>query len=173
MLGGAPVVISASDDATSELAVLSLPPGSALVLQPRCLVGVICSADAPLKITARWRLGSLHAWLTLQLRYLIFHGPATLIVKGSRGVRVEPAGQGRLISQSSTLGFSANLDYSTVRCETFFPYYQGKSALLLDRFEGGPGFYVYDETPRGGKNSSFVGRGMEGMTDAVLKVFGI
>lgn len=171
--GTAPVVISASDDATSEIAVMLLPPGSAIVLQPRCLVGVVCHVGAPLKIKARWRLGSLHAWLTLQLRYLIFHGPATLIVKGSRGVRVEPAGQGRLISQASTLGFSANLDYSTVRCETFFPYYIGKSSLLLDRFEGGPGHYVYDETPRGGKNSSFVGRGLEGMTDAVLKVFGI
>lgn len=171
--GAAPVVISASDDATSEIAVMALPPGSAMVLQPRCLVGVVCPVDAPLRITARWRLGSLHAWLTLQLRYLVFHGPATLIVKGSRGVRVEPAGQGRLISQASTLGFSANLDYSTVRCETFFPYYIGKSALLLDRFEGGPGFYVYDETPRGGKNASAIGRGLEGMADAVLKVFGI
>lgn len=171
--GAAPVVISASDDATSEIAVMALPPGCAMVLQPRCLVGVVCPADAPLKIKAHWRLGSLHAWLTLQLRYLVFYGPATLIVKGSRGVRVELAGQGRLISQSSTLGFSANLDYSTVRCETFFPYYRGKSALLLDRFEGGPGYYVYDETPRGGKHSNFIGRGLEGMTDAVLKVFGI
>lgn len=170
---GAPLVLSASEDPLSEIAMITLPRGSAMVFQPRALVGVIYSAAAPLRITPHWRLGSMHAWLTLQLRYLVFHGPATLVVKGSRGVRVEPAGQGRLISQASTLGFSAGVDYSTVRCQTFFPFYQGKTALLQDRFEGASGYYVYDETPRGGQKKNFVERGLEGFSDAVLKVFGI
>ncbi|MES2318949.1 MAG: hypothetical protein V4631_15830 [Pseudomonadota bacterium] len=170
---GEPVVLSASEDPMSEIALITLPAGSAMVFQPRCLVGVVYRVDTPLRISAHWRLGSMHAWLTLQLRYLIFHGPATLIVKGSRGVRVEPAGQGRLISQSSSLGFSANVDYSTVRCETFYPFYQGKTALLQDRFEGSTGYYVYDETPRGGKRGNFFERGLEGLSDAVLKIFGI
>lgn len=171
--GGAAVVLSASDDALSEIALITLPAGSNMVFQPRCLVGVVFAAGTPLRITPRWRLGSLHAWLTLQLRYLVFHGPATLVVRGSRGVRVEPAGQGRLISQASTLGFSAAVNYSTVRCETFFPFYQGKTALLQDRFEGSTGYYVYDETPRGGKKGNVIARGLEGMSDALLKVFGI
>ena len=166
-------MLSASEDPLSEIAMITLAPGSAMVFQPRCLVGVVYNAAAPLRITPHWRLGSMHAWLTLQLRYLVFHGPATLIVKGSRGVRVEPAGRGRLISQASTLGFSAGVAYSTVRCETFFPFYQGKTALLQDRFEGNSGYYVYDETPRGGKKGNFVERGLEGFSDAVLKVFGI
>jgi hypothetical protein len=171
--GGEPIVLSASDDAMSEIAVLVLPAGSGMVLQPRCLVGVVAARDTPLRITSHWRLGSLHAWLTLQLRYLVFHGPATLIVKGSRGVRVEPAGHGRLISQASTLGFSSGLAYSTVRSETFYPYYKGRTALLQDRFEGNAGYYVYDETPRGGKKGNVLERGLEGFSDAVLKVFGI
>jgi hypothetical protein len=169
---GAPVVLSASADALSEIAMLTLPAGSSMVFQPRCLIGVVHGAT-PLRITRHWRLGSMHAWLTLQLRYLVFHGPATLLVKGSRGVRVESAGAGRLISQAATLGFSAGVNYSTVRCETFFPYYQGKTALLQDRFEGGQGYYVYDETPRAGKQGHLLGRGLEGLSDAVLKVFGI
>ena len=168
-----PIVVSAGEDPLSEIALLTLPAGAAMVFQPRCLVGVIYQAATPLRITRQWRLGSAHAWLTLQLRYLVFHGPATLIVKGTRGVRVEPAGQGRLISQLATLGFSASVDYSTVRCETFYPFYQGKTSLLLDRFESRPGYYVYDETPRGGKKSNFVARGLEGMSDAALKVLGI
>lgn len=168
-----PVILSASDDASSELALVTLPAGAAMVFQPRCLVGVLYTDAAPLHISRHWRLGTLHAWLTLQLRYLVFHGPATLVVKGSRGVRVEAAGQGRLISQAATLGFSANLDYSTVRCDTFFPFYLGKTALLQDQFAGGPGYYVYDETPRGGKRGNPVARGLEGLTDALLKVFGI
>lgn len=170
---GEPVVLSASEDPLSEIVQITLPAGSAMVFQPRCLVGVVYTTASPLRITSHWRQGSLHAWLTLQLRYLAFHGPVTLVVKGSRGVRVEPAGKGRLISQASTLGFSAAVEYSTVRCETFFPYYQGKTALLQDRFEGATGYYVYDETPRGGKQGNAVARGLEGLSDAVLKVFGI
>lgn len=170
---GEPVVLSASDDPLAELALINLPAGSAMVFQPRGMAGVLYKTATPLKITRHWRLGSMHAWLTLQLRYLVFHGPATLIVHGSRGVRIEPAGRGRLISQSSTLGFSANVAYSTVRSETFYPFYQGKTALLQDRFEGDAGYYVYDETPRGGKNANFFERGLEGFSDAVLKVFGI
>jgi hypothetical protein len=118
-------------------------------------------------------LGSLHAWLTLQLRYLVFRGPVTLIVKGCRGVKVEAAGRGRSISQRATLGFSANVAYSTIRSETFFPYLMSKQSLFHDHFEGDLGFYLYEETPRGGKKSGSVERGFEGMTDAVLKVFGI
>ena len=166
------LVLSASDDASSELSLVRLPAGAAMVFQPRCLVGVVYADATPLRITRHWRLGTLHAWLTLQLRYLVFHGPATLVLKGSRGVRVEAAGQGRLISQAATLGFSANLDYSTVRCDTFLPFYLGKSALLQDKF-GGAGFYVYDETPRGGKSGNVLERGLEGLTDGILKVFGI
>jgi len=167
------VVLSATEDPLSEVALLSLPPGAAFVIQPRGLVGVIHRTDRPLVITRHWRLGSLHAWLTLQLRYLVFRGPVTLIVKGCRGVKVEAAGSGRSISQTATLGFSANVAYSTIRSETFFPYLMSKQALFHDHFEGQSGFYMYEETPRGGKKSGSVERGFEGMTDAVLKVFGI
>ena len=167
------IVLSASADPLSEIALIVIPAGSAMVFQPRGLVGVIYPCAAPLKIARYWRLGSLHAWLTLQLRYIVFRGPVTLIVSGTRGVRVEAAGDGRMISQASTLGFSANVAYATYRCETFFPFYLGKTALLQDSFSGGSGYYVYDETPRAGKKAGLFERGLEGVVDAVLKVFGI
>ena len=170
---GERVVLSASADPLSELALIGIPAGSAMVFQPRALVGVIYAQARPLRITRHWRLGTLHAWLTLQLRYLVFHGPVTLIVSGARGVRVEPAGAGRTISQASTLGFSANVDYATVRCETFLPYYLGKSALLQDMFSGKSGYYVYDETPGAGKKPGFAERGLEGVVDTFLKIFGV
>ena len=118
-------MISATADPLSEVGVLALPAGCAIVLQPRSLVGVLQPRDRPLRITSHWRLGTLHGWLSLQLRYLVFHGPATLIVKGCRGVRIERAGDGRRINQAATLGFSANLRYSTTRAATFFPYLPG------------------------------------------------
>lgn len=167
------VVISSASDAASEIALITISRGDALVFQPRGLVGVIYATSTPLRITRRWRLFSAHAWLTLQLRYLIFHGPVTLIVEGSRGVRVESSGRGRVISQSATLGFSAHLHYATVRSETFWPYYQNRTSLLQDKFDGENGVYIYDETPQSGKAGGFFARGLEGLADAVLKVFGI
>lgn len=169
----ASVTISASDDPLLEIAVVHLPAGSALVFQPRGLVGLVCDANEPLAISSHWRLGSLHAWLTLQLRFIVFRGPVTLIVRGCRGVRLERAGQGRSISQSATLGFSTDVRYSTLRSETFLPYLRGQQALLNDRFDGNHGVYLYEETPRHGKQPGKVGSWFEGLTDAILKVFGI
>jgi hypothetical protein len=143
------------------------------VMQPHNLVGVLQPRGVPVRISSHWRLGSLHAWLTLQLRYLAFHGPARLVVQGCRGVRVEPADAGRAISQAATIGFNANLGYSTRRCETFIAYLRGKQALLNDSFAGGPGFYVYDELPHTRKHPGGPGRWLEGFADSVHKVFGI
>ncbi|NOT65173.1 MAG: hypothetical protein HOP06_03915 [Methylotenera sp.] len=167
------VVISGTKDPLSEVGILSLPEGSAVVLQPRSLVGVLYSKNRPIHITRHWRIFSLHAWLTLQLRYLVFHGPAKIIIKGCRGVRVEKAGTGRRISQAATIGFSANLQYSTTRCETFFPYFTAKQELLNDGFSGESGFYIYEEMPNFGGAAGVTGRGLQGLTDAVLKIFGM
>ncbi len=169
----ASVVVSSSRDPLSEVAMLVLPEGSALVCQPRSLAGVLQRRDADILITRHWRLFSLHAWLTMQLRYLVFHGPCTLILKGCRGVRVERAQAGRLINQAATLAFSANVGYANTRCETFISYWTGKEDLFNDSFSGTPGVYVYEELPDVRRRSGITGRGVEGVMDAVLKVFGV
>jgi len=167
------VVVSATKDPLIEIGLLSMPNGSSIVLQPHCLVGVVKVIGEPLKIERLWRFSSLHAWLTLQFGYFVFHGPAVLIVKGCRGIRLEPSGTGRRVSQAVTIGFSANAQYSTVRCETFASYFFGKQELLNDCFAGEAGFYVYEELPDHGKSRGIMGRGLEGFADSVLKVFGI
>ena len=139
----------------------------------RADAGIVQHNGGPLRISRHWRLGSLHAWLTLQLRYLIFHGPVDLIVKGCCGIRVERVGAGRSINQAATLGFSANVTYATRRCETFGAYLMGKDELFNDYFTGDSGFYVYEEMPRGGRKSGIAARGIEGIADSVLKIFGI
>ena len=166
-------VISATQDPLSEIGILSLPTGSAIVMQPHNLVGVVQLKGTPIRITSHWRLNSLHAWLTLQLRYLAFHGPARLIVKGSRGVRIEKPEAGRSINQASTIGFSANLAYSTRRTETFGAYMLGKQELLNDSFSGTDGFFIFEEVPHFNKKTGVVGRGLEGIADSLLKVVGI
>lgn len=166
-------VISDTRDPFGEIGLIPLPPGSALALKPRSLVGVVQRRARPVAVSRHWRLGSLSAWLTLQFRYLVFHGPATLIVQGCRGIRVEPAGRGRSIDQAATIGFSANLAYSTTRSETFGAYLMGKRGLFNDNFAGGPGIYVYEEMPYRGRRTGITGRGLEGVADAVLRALGV
>lgn len=171
--GSGPVVISATKDPLSEVGLLDLAPGAAFVCQPRSLAGVIQNADAPIHISRHWRLGSAQAWLTLQLRFLVFHGPGQLVMKGCRGIRIERPGAGRLINQAATLGFSAELDYANTRCETFVSYWTGKEDLFNDLFTGESGVYVYEEMPALKRTTGITGRGLEGLTDAMLKVFGV
>jgi hypothetical protein len=167
------VTVSAGQESLTELIQIEIGEGSAVTLRPRNLVGVIHKRKLPIRITSHWRLWSLQAWLTMQLRYLVFHGPATIIVKGCRGVRVESATAGRAVEQVSTIGFSANLDYSTSRTETVMAYLTGKKGLLRDRFSGNAGFFIYEEMPDPTKRSGVTGKGIEGISDALLKLFGV
>jgi hypothetical protein len=128
--------------------------------------------DRPVLITSRWSFG-LTAWITLQFRYLLFHGPGKLIVSGCRGIRQESAGTGRSVDQTATIGFSANLDYVPRRSATFGAYALGINGLFDDGFAGGPGIYVYEEMPYYGKRSGLTGRGLEGVTDLLFRAFGL
>lgn len=166
------IIVSSSTDPLAEFSLLDVPAASALVLQPRCLAGIIQTNGDQLKITRHWRFGSLGAWLTLQFRYIVFHGPATLIVKGCRGVRLEPAINGRTVNQAATLGFSANLDYSVARNETFLPYVFGERELFNDTWRG-EGCCIHAATPQSGDHSAFFGRGLQGLVDTFLRIFGI
>ena len=122
----------------------------------------------PMRISRHWRLGSLNAWLTLQLRYLVFHGPAKLVLKGGRGVRVEAAEEGRVFGQDQLVGFSADLAYAVTRTEPFWPYFFGHQPLLKDRVMAGEGVLIIEEAPLTTRNGTGR-RGLEGMIDAGMK----
>ena len=173
---GAPgdtITVSAIRDPFAEIAVLTLPTGAAAVVQPRAIAGVVQAIASPLRITSHWRLGTLNAWLTWQLRFLVFHGPADIILTGGRGVRIEPALAGRSIGQDQLIGFSAGIAYSTGRTETFIPYLFGREPLLKDRIAAGSGVLIAEEAPLAGRRGGGFRQGLEGVADAILKVFGI
>lgn len=159
--------------AFEELVIIDIPQGTSMVCKPHGLVGVIKSREQAVHISKHWRLLSLHGWLTLQLRYLVFHGACQLIIKGSGGVVVEQATHSRLIQQNATLGFSSHVGYSNYRCETFMSYYLGKDTLFNDRFSGTSGIYFYEQSPHHQAPQHQQSRKLGGMWDAVLKVFGI
>lgn len=169
---GEVTTVSAVKDGLAEVTILDLPSGAACVLQPRAIAAVAKPIRRRLLITSHWRLGSLNAWLTMQLRYLVFHGPARLILKGGRGIRIEPAEQGRIFGQDQLVGFSADLAYSVSRTETFWPYFFGREQLLKDRILGGNGVLIIEEAPYTARRGE-VRKGLEGMIDAGMKVFGM
>ena len=158
--------VSARDDPFAEIARIDCAPGQAIVLQPRALAAVVQPIDRPLKIRSRWRIFNLHAWLTFQFRYLVFHGPAGLIVKGGRGVRVETAEAGRVFGQDQLVGFSAHTAYTIRRSETFLPYLFGREPLFRDRVadrqagaedSGDGGVLIIEEAPLAGRSTGIRG----------------
>ncbi|HLL31559.1 MAG TPA: hypothetical protein VK403_11230 [Allosphingosinicella sp.] len=165
--------LSATKDLIDEIGVLEIPEGSAVVFRPRNLVGVLHRTGQPLRIERVWRAGCLMSWLTLRLRHLVFHGPCALIVKGARGVALEPAAGGRRVADAATMGWSAGLDYSVTRSETFLAYLTGKQSLFHDRFEGSSGQVIYEEMPRARARPGLFGRGLEGLGDGLLKIGGL
>lgn len=167
---GERVTVSAVKDPFAELAILTVPPGSACVLRPSALAAIVQPQGQPVRISPKWRFG-LPAWLTWQWRYLALHGPARLVVKGGRGVRIEAAERGRIVGEGQILGFSTDLSYSVIRSETFWPYFFGREALLKDRVEEGAGVLLIEEAPMAGRSA--LRRGVAGVWDAVLKVGGV
>lgn len=72
------------------------------------------------------------------------------------------------------IGFSANLMYAPKRCDTFVPYLRGQQELFNDHFFGESGYYIYEEMPNEGKKSNLLfGRGLEGLLDTFMRIFGI
>lgn len=170
---GETTTVSAVNDPFAEVAMLNLPHGAACVLQPRALVAIVQPIGQPMRISSHWRIGSLHAWLTLQMRYLMFHGPARLVIKGARGVRVEQVQRGRVFGQAQFVGFSADLAYSVTRTETFWPYFLGMEPLLKDKVEAGQGIVVVEEAPMTADGRAPRGKGLEGAVDVLLKTVGL
>lgn len=170
---GEVTTVSAVRDPFAEVTLLTLPDGASCALQPRALAAVAQPIRRRLRVTGHWRLLSLNAWLTMQLRYLVFHGPARLVLQGGRGVRVERAQGGRVLGQGQVVGFSTDLAYSVTRTETFWPYFLGREPLLKDLVAAGGGVVILEESPAAGQRPGHVRRGIEGMIDAGMKVFGM
>lgn len=165
--------VSAVRDPFAELTEIILANGAACVLHPRALVAVVQPVGKTLRITSHWRLLSPNAWLTFQLRYLVFHGPCRLVVKGGRGIRVEQAISGRIFGQDQLVGFSADLSYSVTRTETFWPYFFGREQLFKDKVAQGSGILIIEEAPLSSRQGSGIRRGLEGVVDATMKAFGL
>lgn len=172
------LTLSNQADPHSELAVITLPEGAALILRPSFLAGVVTSTGRPLRIRRRWQLLRWQAWVTLQFRFFEFVGPCRLVVAGSRGIRAEnlldrpgPALPARRTNQDATVGFTPNLDYRPVRAETFWSYYRGMNPLFDDLFAG-RGIFLCQQVATEG-DAKQARRFWSALWNGVMKVFGL
>jgi hypothetical protein len=172
------VTLSNQANSQSELAVLTLSSGAAIVLRPSFLAGVIVPEGGKLEMRRRWQLWRWQAWVTLQFRFFEFSGPCRLIVAGSRGVRAERLAErngnampARRANQDATVGFTPNLDYRPVRAETFWSYYRGVNPLFDDLFAG-HGIFLCQEISAEG-DASRARHFWGGLWGALMKIFGL
>lgn len=172
---GAEATVAAGNEPFAELLRLPLAEGQACTIRPRLIVAVLQPAARPLRITGHWRLFSLQAWLTLQLRFLVFHGPGLLVLKGARGLHAIAADHDVELPQGHLVGFSANLAHGVTRAATFQPYLFGREPLLRDRVAQGPGIVLVEEAPALARTRSGhgVSHRLENALDVLLKFFGL
>lgn len=168
------VTLSNQPDPHIELAMITLPAGSSIILRPSFLAGVLAAAGDRLLIRRRWQFFRWQSWMTMQLRFFEFVGPCRLVVAGTRGVRVEhlvEKSSGRRTNQDATIGFTPNLDYFPVRAETFWGYYRDMNPLFDDLFAG-RGIFLCQQVSSEGDASK--GRKFwAGVWGGVLKAFGL
>lgn len=81
-------------------------------------------------------------------------------------------GAGGCSPPTSSSASRPDLGYAVTRTETFWPYSFGREPLLKDRVAAGEGVLIVGEAPLSARNGQ-VRRGVEGMIDAGMKVFGM
>ena len=126
------VTLSANDP-NRELCEVMIPKDAELILHSRFIVAITNGVN----VSSVWRIRSLHAWLTLQLRYLRFSGPGRIYVAAPRGISQFDVSRSRVsVEQHVLVGFEPSLAYSVGRTETFVPYLLGQATLFEDRLAG-------------------------------------
>ena len=129
----ADVLVADPLDGHPELMLLTLRDHPGIVLHPRHLVGV----QGPVTVRSVWRFGSVHAWATLQFRYLLFGGTGALVLSGGGHIRGQQLDAGDLRTlQSRVLGFDSRLAYATKRTGSFVQYLLGRAEPIEDRHAG-------------------------------------
>jgi uncharacterized protein (AIM24 family) len=122
-----------SRDPDRKITEIALEEGTEVVFHAHKIVAIL----GDVSVRREWRVLNVHAWLTWQLRYLVFSGPGSLFCEGCGAIDgVFMRSKRQHLEQPLTVGFDARLLYSVQRTETFIPYFMGNAALFEDCFEG-------------------------------------
>jgi uncharacterized protein (AIM24 family) len=111
---------------------IQLQQHSGVVIHPAYIIGI----SGSIQLRTQW-VWSLHSWLIGQHRYIIFYGTGKLYLEGRGGIYVMETSPAKTSVESQLLiGFDSQLAYSTIRTETFWPYFRNKISLIDNQFSG-------------------------------------
>jgi hypothetical protein len=159
--------LSSPEHSDSYLIEVSLDGASGFVFHPRHLVAVI----GEVQLWTVWRVWSLHAWATGQLRYIAVRGTGRCVFEGFGDLVAATVDDSRQrIEQELVVAFDAGLEYGTARTETFLPYLLGRTPLVDDVFTG-RGIYLWQKNTRRHKKS-FAERSFDAFFGAIGKLLG-
>jgi len=129
----ATLVLGSSHDPQYHLLRLDLLNHPGFVLKPSMVV----AASPSIKIRTRWTLRNLHSWISGRWRHILFHGTGAIFVMGYGSIHAVDTTNGAIrIEDGHVVGFDSRTRFSTVRTETFWPYFKDKTALFDWEFSG-------------------------------------
>lgn len=161
------VTLASPHDSSSYLMRVDIADHPGVVIHPRYLVGI----EGSLELRTVWRVFSLHAWATGQLRYVLLGGTGAVILEGMGDIVANTISESRSkIEQELVVGFDTQLRYRIGRTETFLPYLLGRVALTDDVFEGCGTYFWQKSTTK--LPRSTLQRGLDAVFSAIGKLLG-
>ncbi|MGH9858264.1 MAG: hypothetical protein ACRD4B_10510, partial [Acidobacteriota bacterium] len=163
------IVLSSAENPDTFLCEARLENHPGVVVYPSQVVAI----SGNLELDTRWTLWNLHSWVAGRLRYIIFSGTGRLYIKGMAGVDpVSVNEKGVRLSESILIAFESRLSFSTVRTETFWPYYRRLTPLFDYQFEGG-GIVLRQTAPDAKRMDSATVRVFDTLLNGIGKLLGL
>jgi uncharacterized protein (AIM24 family) len=162
-------VLTSAEDPNAYLVAVRLHNHPGIVLKP----GVVVAIQGAISIQSRWRLGSVHAWISGRLRHILFTGTGTLYLTGHGGLDWHTTDAPVVVEEALVLGYDGRAAFATARTETFWPYFRNRTSLFDYRFPGGQGFVRQTAAPAGARTRAnpFM-RTVDAIFSSVGKVLG-
>jgi uncharacterized protein (AIM24 family) len=129
----AEVVLSSGKEPDKYLCELRIENHPGLVVYPLQVIA-ICGN---IQLKTRWTLTNPHSWIAGRLRHIILSGTGRVFMQGTGGLQaIQISDGGVRVSEAIVTAFETTLAFSTVRTETFWPYYRQMVPLFDYQFEG-------------------------------------
>ncbi len=163
------IVLTSGANPDTYICEVQLENHHGIVIYPSQVVALMGN----LELKTRWTLWNPHSWIAGRLRYILFSGTGKLFIQGLGGVDpVKTNGQPVRMSESIMTAFETSLAFSTVRTETFWPYYRRMTPLFDYQFEGN-GLILRQTAPPSKASDSATVRIFDALLNGIGKLLGL
>jgi uncharacterized protein (AIM24 family) len=164
----AEVVISSGHNPDTYLCEVEIENHPGIVVYPAQVIAI----TGNVRVKTKWCITNPHAWIAGRLRHIIFYGTGKLFVRGTGGIDpVQISDPPVRISESIVTAFETFLPFSTVRTETFWPYYKQIVPLFDYQFKG-EGWILRQTAPDAARVDNASVRFIDAMLNGLSKLLG-